>query len=96
MLDSCLVDCMNCLVSPSVQSLEIELASPDLQVARIRGITHAVRSRGPYRHIVAGWTLCMLEFRRVGDDDVECDGEGWAIPVDQAPGARGPLGSFGP
>ena len=91
-----LVDCMNCLVSPSVQSLEIELASPDLQVVTIHGITHAVRSRSPYRHIVAGWTLCMLEFRRVGDSDVECDGTSWAIPVDQALDARGPRGSSGP
>lgn len=95
MLDS-LVDCMNCLVSRSVVSLEIELASPDLQVVRIHGITHAVQSRSPYKHVAAGWTLCHKEFRHFDFGAVECDGEGWAIPVDQAPGARGPRGSSDP
>jgi hypothetical protein len=65
-----------------MQSLEIELASPDLQVARIRGVTHAVRSRNANQKIIAGWTLCMLEFRRVGDSNVECNGESWAIPIE--------------
>lgn len=96
--ESELVDCMNCLVSSVPQSLEIETGPPGDKVVCVRTITHAVRSRGGLRHVLwAGWTLCGTEFvRSENGDGLECDGNGWAIPVGPVPGARGPRDSSDP
>lgn len=79
-----LVDCMNCLVS---QHVGHPIAFGEKAVL-VRGVTHALHTWREFnfrriKQTRAGWTMCDMEIVQLASGIVlECDGTGWANPVD--------------